>query len=101
MGKPLLRLLDCYLLDCIQQLDDEQRAGLVRLEPKLQAVFGMNGRWNEILCAVLDLPDTFPEQVRAHWQGYLDHAHGLGRSVHPNEFVLDFTRQNFAEVVSG
>lgn len=51
-GRPLLRLVDCFVLDAIDQLDDAQRATLEALEPRLAKTFDANSQQrcgNEIL----------------------------------------------------
>lgn len=97
-GKPFLRLLECYVLNAIDQLDDTQRATLSQMEPKLAAVCNMEGSWLEIVISQMDLPETLPKQVMNFWLQYLDQAKSQGISVEPNEFAMSFVDQNFPDV---
>ncbi len=97
--KPFLRLLDCYLLDSIDQLSDEQRHSLERMEPKLREIYSLEGSWQSIVAKTMDFPESFPEQVKDIWANFLNHSAANGVSVDPNEFVIEFVSQNFPEIV--
>jgi hypothetical protein len=99
-GKPFLRLLECYVLNCIDQLDDSQRATLVKMEPKLSGVYKMNGSWLDIVNAQMEFPESLPGQIKDIWSKYLDQAKAQGMSVDPNEFAMSFVDQNFPDAVS-
>ena len=62
-GKPFLRLLECYVLSLIGQLDDGQQEKLHRMEPKLAGVYGAEGTWFEIVGAQMDFPPSMPNQI--------------------------------------
>lgn len=96
-GKPFLRLIECYVLDSIDQLDNEQRDKLREMEPKLAEVYNSNGSWREIVSAQMDFPESLPEQIRNIWSNYLVQAKAQGASVDPNEFARSFVDQNFSE----
>lgn len=98
-GKPFLRLIECYVLSAIDQLDDAQRSSLVKMEPKLSSVYSIDGSWLEIVSSQMEFPDNFPEQIRGFWNGYLEHAKSQGLSVDPNEFAISFVDQNFPDAV--
>ena len=55
-GKPLIRLLECYVLDAIDQLDDRQRDTLQRMAPKLSTLYNRNGTWSEIIRDEMNFP---------------------------------------------
>jgi hypothetical protein len=97
-GKPFLRLLDCYFLACIGQLDVDQAQALERAEPKLRQIYGLAGDWQAIVKSVMDFPASMGEQVRSVWAGHLAQAKSEGASVDPNEFVAEFVRQNFPDI---
>ncbi len=99
-GQPFLRLLDSYVLDAIGQLTDQQRSGLSMVEPKLRAVYGASGSWQEIVRNQLELPESFPQSIRSMWERYLSAARSQGLSVHPNEFTERFVAENFPELQS-
>lgn len=83
-GKPLLRLVDCYVLDAIGELDPGQRKTLDAMEPKLQALYGQRGSWQEIVRAQAQLPPA--EEIRSEWRA--------GAAERPERdadaFVLDY-----------
>lgn len=97
-GKPFLRLLDCYLLACIEQLDLDQAQALKKAEPKLQQIYGLAGDWRAIVEGVMEFPSSMGDQVRSVWTGYLAQAKQAGVSIDPNEFVAEFVRQNFPDI---
>lgn len=94
-GKPFLRLIECYVLDRIDQLDVKQRRALESMEAKLGATYNMQGSWQEIVSAQMGFTDTFDTQVRAFWSGYLDNARATKGSVDPDQFAMSFVDQNF------
>ncbi|MBV8468129.1 MAG: hypothetical protein JO218_19460 [Burkholderiales bacterium] len=95
-AKPFLRLIECYVLDRIDQLDGKQRTTLEGMESKLRATYDTQGSWQEIVAAQMEFTDSFDSQVRAVWRGYLDHARAANTALDPNEFVMSFVDQNFS-----
>jgi hypothetical protein len=93
-GQPFLRLLECYVLDAIDQLDDSQRNTLQLMEPKLEKLYGVPGTWKEIVGAQMDFPQAFPEKIRDVWNKNLALAREHGAAVDPNEFAKAFVDQN-------
>ena len=57
-GKPLLRLLELYVLNAVDELPAPEQETLNRLAPKLQAVYGGKGQWDEAVasCASVVVP---------------------------------------------
>lgn len=98
-GKPFLRLIECYVLSSIDQLDDAQRSSLVEMEPKLVSIYKIRGNWLEIVSSQMEFPESFPKQILGFWNRYLDHAKSQGLSVDPNEFAMSFVDQNFPDAV--
>ena len=94
-GKPLFRLLECYVLAAIGQLEEGQRDALERMEPKLAAIYHRNGTWIEIIHGEMGFPDSLPRQIRDVWESNLARLHANGVAVDPNEFVMAFVDQNF------
>lgn len=100
-GKPFLRLLDSYVLDSIGQLESGAEAALERMQPRLAQTLGGAGSWQEIVRIQMDLPDSFPQQVRLIWEGFLAQAKRQQLSVDPHEFVERFVTENFPRVFEG
>jgi hypothetical protein len=99
-GKPFLRILECYVLNSIDQLDDSQREALTKMEPKMARVYQMSGSWLDIVSAQMDFPESLPGQIKDIWSKYLDQAKAQGASIDPNDFAMLFVDQNFPEAVS-
>jgi len=98
---PFLRLLDCYILNAIGELDDDQREVLVALEPKLHKTFGASSSWHEVVATQMGFVDTVPDKIRAFWLGYIEAARVQGLPAVPGEFVRSFVNQNFPHMESG
>jgi len=94
-GKPLLRLLDLYVLKAIGELPRDQEDGLNRMASKLQARFGGGGQWHEAVeCAVRMEADT-PQQIRDMWARNLEIARANGVTLTPEEFAMMVVDDNF------
>jgi hypothetical protein len=99
-GKPLVRLLECYVLAAIDQLDDEQRDALQRMAPKLAAVYRRPGTWSEIIRDEMGFPESLPTKIREIWEHNLAMLRERGVAVDPNEFAMAFVDQNFPEAAA-
>ena len=93
--KPLLRLLECYVLAAIDQLDDRQSGTLQRMEPKLSAIYNRSGTWLEIIRDEMEFPESLPMKIREIWKGDLARMRTSGVAINPNEFAITFVDQNF------
>lgn len=96
-GRPLLRLLECYVLAAIDQLDDEQRGTLQRMEPILSSVYNRRGTWLEIIRDEMEFPESLPMKVREVWENNLARLRASGVAIDPNEFAMQFVDQYFPE----
>lgn len=93
--------MDCYILNAIGELDDDQRDVLVALELKLHQTFGASGSWHEVVATQMGFVDTVPDKIRAFWLGYIEAARVQGLPAVPGEFVKSFVNQNFPHMDSG
>ena len=73
-GKPLLRLLELYILKALDELPPIEQETLTRLAPKLQAIYGGNGQWHEAIEAAVHMPADMPQQIRDLWAKNLEIA---------------------------
>lgn len=96
-GKPFLRLLECYILNVVGQLDDKQYSALERMEPKLREVYKSEGSWVEVVAKQMEFTGDFHEQVRALWNRYSAHLKQQGFDVDSNQFVVRFVDDNFPQ----
>ena len=97
-GKPLLRLLECYALSVIEQLDEEQCEALRRIEPKLALTYNRSGTWCEIIHDEMGSPDSLPKKIREVWENNLARVRASGGEIDPNEFAMASVDQNFPEI---
>ncbi|HKQ11641.1 MAG TPA: hypothetical protein VJS85_10650 [Rhizomicrobium sp.] len=73
-GKPLLRLLELYILKALDELPAMEQETLTRLAPKLQAIYGGNGQWHEAIEAAVRMPADMPQSIRGMWEKNLEIA---------------------------
>jgi hypothetical protein len=97
-GRPLLRLVDCLVLDAIDQLDDAKRAKLEALEPTLAQTFNASGTWQEMVGTQMGFADDVQDQIRQFWRSYLDRTEEQQLRADPQEFVIEFVARNFPDL---
>jgi ribonuclease D len=94
-GKPFLRLLECYVLWAVGQLDPQQAEALERMTPKLREVYGTEGRWQDIVAAQMAFPDSLPEELRSLWARNQQIARDNGTVLEPEQFARMVADRNF------
>lgn len=97
-GRPLLRLLECYVLAIIDELKDSQRETLQRMEPKLAQIYGKGGSWMEIIRSEMGFSASLPKEIYETWQRYCEKSHTDGIAVDPEEFAIKFIDQHFPSI---
>lgn len=95
-GKPLLRLMECYVLDAIGHLTQSDEANLQAMTPTLAHIYQQQGTWNEILAATMALPPDLPQKIAALWQRNQEIADAHGIELAPQSFAEMFVDQNLA-----
>lgn len=95
-GKPFLRLLECYVLWAVGQLDAGQQAQLDELTPKLQATYGVDGPWPEIVAGQMELSEEVPAALRGMWDRNQEAAAEAGTVLDPEEWARQVVDANFA-----
>jgi len=73
-GKPLLRLLELYILHALGELPPAEQETLDRLAPKLHAIYGGKGQWHEAIEAAVRMPAQMPATIREMWEKNLEIA---------------------------
>jgi len=96
-GKPLLRLLECYVLWAIGELERKEEATLEQMEPKLRQVFKQQGEWREIVARVISMPPNMPELIRAKWAENLEIAKQHTAMPTPQQFAEVFVDSNLVK----
>jgi len=95
-GKPLVRLLDAYVLRAIGALPLEQETLLQQMTPKLRQTWNRTeDHWHEVLAAQMQFPPTMPTMLRDMWQKNQSIARTNKVTLSPLEFAYMFVDQNF------
>jgi hypothetical protein len=94
-GKPMIRLLECYVLWAIGSLEQKELETLNQMEPKLRQVFNQEGDWREIISRVMSLPANMPEMIRTKWSENLEIAKQHSQTLIPQHFAELFVDSNF------
>jgi hypothetical protein len=95
-GKPLLRLLELYILWAIEELPQSDRQTVEGIAPKLQLLYGGHGEWHDAIASALRMSPEMPEIIRRMWGKNLEIAREKGVSLPPHKFAEMFADQNFA-----
>ena len=95
-GKPLLRLLELYVLWSLGELSDEDALRLGAMASKLTETFGGNGTWQDALETTMQMPSNMPELVRDMWAKNISIANNNGVELHPEQFAQKFVDSNLA-----
>ena len=95
-GKPFLRLLECYVLEAVGHLHDEQRETLVRMGPQICEMYQRDGTWYEVINAEMGFSEADVAQIRDVWASNLEKAKELGATIDPNAFAMQYVDRFFA-----
>jgi hypothetical protein len=95
-GKPLLRLLELYVLRAIDELPPAEQQTLERMAPKLQSIYGGNGAWHEAVAAAVCMPADMPAVIRDAWTKDTKTARATGKTLQPQMFAETFVDKNLA-----
>jgi hypothetical protein len=95
-GKPLLKLVDSFVLKTIGHLDPSQEAVLQQMTPKLQETFKRAGTWEEIVMAELRFEPEVRAAIQDLWEKNQVIARQNGVSLTPIAFTEMFVAKNVA-----
>ena len=95
-GRPLLIILENYILDCIGALEPERRQQVGAI---VQRTFGGGADWKQTVRGVLHLGESLDEQLRRVWQQNQEIARGSETALHPVQFAKMVADQNFAHLI--
>lgn len=93
-GRPLLVVLERYVLSCIGENDDEANTSAI-----VQKVWGGSASWQETVRSQLQLPETIDEAIRGLWEKNQLIAKQNNTSLHPVQFAKMFVDSNFAHLI--
>lgn len=94
-GKPLVRLLELYVLRSIGELSQSEEQKLMQMAPKLHALYGGSGEWYEAIAASMKMPPSMPTLIADTWKKNLDIAASRGATLTPDQSAQMFVDQNF------
>jgi len=94
-GKPLLRLLECYVLWAADELPAEEESKLQAMTPKLREVYKRQGSWQEIVAGEMEFPPDLPQHIRSLWIENSQRAQNSSVELPAEDFARMFVDQNF------
>jgi hypothetical protein len=95
-GRPLLIVLENYVLAAIGELSDEKRAGIAEV---VQRGFGGGSDWMATVRERLHINDSLDEQLRTMWAKNQDIARANGTILHPIQFARMVADTNWASLI--
>ena len=95
-GKPLLILLENYVLSCIGCLPEEKVPTLTGI---VQKVYGGGDDWKATLRSTLHLEDALDDDLRRMWLRNQDIAKQANESLLPEDFARMVVGQNFSSLI--
>lgn len=97
-SKPLLILLDNFVLACIGALTDERYAQIGEVVGR---VFGAapGSDWMEVLRTRLELGPTICDGIRDRWQQVVAGLEAEGKHADPVQFARGIVDRNFAPLL--
>lgn len=95
-GKPLLRLLECFVLKAINELSAVDAENLKSMQPKLAKIYGKQGSWDQIIAATMEFPENMPILIREMWDRNQGIAKQQNVTLAPQQFAEMFVDQNLA-----
>jgi hypothetical protein len=95
-GRPLLILLENYVLACIGELPPDSNVAAV-----VQKAFGGGDDWMQTLREKLDLNSAIDEAIREMWTKNQAIAKEHKEQLHPVQFAKLVADRNFAHLISG
>jgi hypothetical protein len=95
-GKPLVRLLELYVLWATDTLSDEVEAKLYAMAPKLWETFGGDGSWQSAISTAMEFPPDMPGLIVENWKRNCAIAAANRAELLPQKFAETFVDANFA-----
>lgn len=80
-GKPMLRLLDAYVLDALGALDEVTAVNYTQMRPKLAASLNVDSpTWQGVVEQSMDMPPDSVEALRALWEAHVHETIAAGET---------------------
>jgi hypothetical protein len=97
-ARPLLRLLDDYVLDVIGALPEETQPVLLEVV-RLAYPNTPGDTWREVLENELELEPDLKRKILSMWLDYQQLTAGQGETGDPSEFAVSFVDENFTPLI--
>ena len=95
-GRPLILILDNYVLDCIGELPPDKKALIISI---VQKAFGGGPDWKKTVRDLLQLSDSIEDNIRSLWTENKKIAAQNNSELHPVQCAKMIVDDNFAEFV--
>lgn len=95
-GRPLLILLENYVLSCIGQLPAGKETSLVTA---VQRVWGGGSDWKATMRTSLQLGESIDDSLRKMWTTNQDRARQANAIFSPEDFARMVVDKNFAHLI--
>ena len=95
-GRPLLIILEKYVLDCIGELAPEEQKGTASV---VQQVFGGGEDWKKTMREVLHMEEALDKNLRQMWEQNKIVAQVTGEELHPVQYAKMIVDDNFAHLI--
>ena len=92
--RPLLLVLENYILDCIGELEEEKNAGMTTL---IRKIFGGEGDWRATVEEALEFDSSLGDALREMWQKNQQIAAAEKFELHPVQFAKMCAEENFSQ----
>jgi hypothetical protein len=96
--RPLLRLLDDYVLDVIGALPEETHPALLEIV-RLAYPDTPGATWRAVLENELELEPDLKRAILSMWREYQQLMAGEGSTADPSVFAVSFSDENFAPLI--
>jgi len=96
-GKPLLRLIELYVIDAAGALTPEDAKNLDAMTPKLRQIYGTAGDWRAAIAKAMAFPESMPEAIRKLWTKNQEIAKQNGTSLSAEAFAIMFVDANIPQ----
>jgi hypothetical protein len=95
-GRPLLVLLENYILAAIGALSNDKRSRVAKV---VETTFGSEHEWMQTIRNQLDLDDQLDSDLNKMWVRNQEIALQNGVKLHPVQFAKMIVDQNFADLI--
>jgi hypothetical protein len=94
--KPMVKLLDAYVLWAIDALPPDQNAALQQMAPRLRQTWNRTEEnWHDVVAAQMQFPPNMPAIIRDMWQKNQTITANSKASLTLQDFTCLFVDQNF------